>query len=165
MKRIRAAPQQSINPSLIYGPSNAATEVLNFLATPPMTLESIDAIMFDLPAIPTPALDPAPRARQRRTTPAVPEIEPDASPNRQALHAIVSKYFTSYRLCRSIVNRLDTLPIDASVTLSELMVMATTKTRPDQEARMLMVEELRNANLFEITIGHRNNVLMKKVSD
>lgn len=165
MKRIRAAPQQSINPSLIYGPSNDNTEVLNSLATPPMTLEHMDAIMFDLPAIPTTTLVSIPRARQPRTTVAVPVIESDASPNRQALHAIVSKYFTSYELCRSIVRKLDMLPIDESMKFNDLIMMASTKTRPDHEARMQMLEELNDANLFIFTIGFRNSIAIKKGSN
>ncbi len=62
--------------------------------------------MFDLPAISTPALVPAPRARQSHTTIVVPVFESDASPNRQA---IVSKYFRTPIQCRKVVDFIESM--------------------------------------------------------
>ena len=161
LKRIRAAPQQSINPSLIYGPSNDNTEVLNSLATPPMTLEHIDAIMFDLPAIQTPALVPAARARQRRTTPAVPEIEADASPNRQALHAIVSKYFRTPIQCRKVVDFIDSMEFNGFFSFNDLIEKIPSNSRPTREQRILMLQELNDSSLITLTQKSRGFIIKK----
>lgn len=137
------------------------------LATPPATINLMHT-MFELPSPPLVAPVPTnlhrPRPRQHQNTSAAAEIDAEASPNWRALFVILSKYFTSYPLCRSIVNRLDSLALNESITLSEILRMATTRTRPTQESKAELIMELRESLLFECINLKRNGILIKKGS-
>ena len=89
-------------------------------------------------------------------------IEFEGSPNRLALHAILSRYFLSPIVCRNITNRIDSLGIDDSVTLNDIIRISPSSSRPAVEERMRLLEELRDANLFVFSIEKRRTSLIKK---
>ena len=85
----------------------------------------------------------------------------EGSPNRPAVHEIVSRYFTAPIQCRNVVNQLDSLPFDGSVSLMDLVINTTSKTRPTKERRIQMLEELQLAGLFIFKKEGRSILILK----
>ena len=85
----------------------------------------------------------------------------EGSSNRPAVHEIVSRYFTAPIQCNNVVDHLDSLPIDGSVTLIDLVINTTSKTRPTKERRIQMLEELQLAGLFIFKKEGRSILILK----
>ena len=88
------------------------------------------------------------KIRQRQRESAASNIEITGSPNRIAVYRIISGYFTSAIQCSKIVDQLDSLHNDASITLNALVTNTSSKSRPAYELRIQMLEELQTNNLF-----------------
>lgn len=85
----------------------------------------------------------------------------DGSPNRPAVHEIVSRYFTAPIQCKNVVDKLDSLYGDASITLNELVKNTSSGSRPTMELRIQMLEELQSLNLFVFKKEKRNYIIKK----
>ena len=85
----------------------------------------------------------------------------EGSSNRPAVHEIVSRYFTAPIQCNNVVDHLDSLPIDGSVTLIDLVINTTSKTRPTKERRIQMLEELQTKNLFTFSRQNKSIFIRK----
>ena len=92
------------------------------------------------------------------------DFETEGSANRPALHSIISRYFSSVTTSRNITNRLDSLGIDDSVSLNDIIKLSVSTSRPTAEERIRMLEELRDANLFLFTIEKWRKIIIKKGS-
>jgi len=124
----------------------------------PTTFNDCDELFGPLCYIPpAPALFPD----QSLASSILPEIEYDASPNRKALHAIISKYFRTPIQCKKVVNTLDTLEVDESITLNELIEKTPPNSRPSKEQRMAMLQELQNAKLIYFSQKSRSFIIKK----
>ena len=85
----------------------------------------------------------------------------DGSPNRPAVHEIVSRYFTAPIQCKNVVDKLVSLYGDASITLNELVKNTSSGSRPIMELRIQMLEELHSLNLFVFKKEKRNYIIKK----
>ena len=91
-------------------------------------------------------------------------FESEGSPNRPALHAIITRYFASPVVCRNITNRLDSLEIGEHLLCNNLIKSTGPESRPNNNAKMQMLEDLRNANLFYFAIGKWKAITIVKGS-
>lgn len=102
-----------------------------------------------------------PRPRQRR--PAQPSFEtPPGSPSFEAIYAIISKYFKSNAVSRTIANRLDALALNESITMNNITRLATKTTRPSKEEITQMVLELDQLRILNITHSKNRSILISK---
>ena len=100
------------------------------------------------------------RRRQRKSAS---NIEISGSPNRIAVYGIISRYFTAAVQCSKVVDQLDSLDNDASITLNALVTNTTSKTRPAYDLRIQMLEELQTNNLFLFS-RQKNSIFIRKGS-
>ena len=84
----------------------------------------------------------------------------DGSPNRPAVHEIVSRYFTAPIQCKNVVDKLVSLYGDASITLNELVKNTSSGSRPIMELR-IQILELHSLNLFVFKKEKRNYIIKK----
>ena len=92
------------------------------------------------------------------------DFETEGSANRPSLHAIISRYFLSPVVSRNITNRLDSLEIGEPLLLNNLMKSTGPESRPNNETKMQMLVDLRNANLFNFVIGKWKAITIVKGS-
>ena len=92
------------------------------------------------------------------------DFETEGSTNRPELHAIISRYFSSPIVCRNITNRLDSLEIGEHLLFNNLIKSTGPESRPNNDAKMQMLEDLRNANLFNFVIGKWKAITIVKGS-
>ena len=134
--------------------------------TPPFSGSSITTSSLNVPPIlNAPSADsaplnvPRPRSRQIRNTHSAPENEPEDSPIRQALRAIISKYFRTPIQCTKVLNQIYSLGIDGSVTLNEVIEKTPAISRPSMEERMSMLQELQDGGLINISKVGRSIII------
>ena len=138
--------------------SNSSNDVIDLIC--PTTLNDCDKLfspLYNLPSVPS--LVPI----QCLATSKVSDIDPDASPNRKALHVIVSKYFRTPIQCKKVVNALDSLNADESITLNDLSEKTPANSRPSKEQRDLMLQELIDSKLVLVSQKGRSFIITKRV--
>ena len=148
-----------------------ATEV-NPLLTPPSTVNrSIMRISAsNAPITPTalasslnPVMTVVPRLRQSPALPVQLQLEESpGTPSFQVIYAIISKYFKSNAVSRTISNRLDTLSLNESISVGAIVKLATTKTRPNQQEMSVMIEELAQSEVLNINRTSSRTILITK---
>lgn len=78
------------------------------------------------------------------------------TPRRCALYQIISGYFRTTIQCEKVVNVIDSLGVENSITLNEIMEKIPSHSRPPKERRQIMLEELQNSG-WVVVSKHKNN--------
>jgi len=89
---------------------------------------------------------------------------PISGPNTEAVYEIVSKYINSPKQIRKVVESLESIPLNESVTANEIMKIVSSHSRPSANLRDQMIQELSDANLFYSTAHRKKYLLLTKGS-
>ena len=105
------------------------------------------------------------RTSARRTINVVHEIENSDNPTLIATYRIISKYLPGQPVAFSISDRLATLPLTETISLSGLLTMTSAKIRPNREEQLQMIEELVSSCLYSVTRPRQNAFIIKRISN
>ena len=82
-------------------------------------------------------------------------------PNSQLVFEIVSKYIKSPVQAWALVNELESTPINGKITYNAATRKLSSKARPDNASKILLLQELQEFDLFNI-IFSKNRIKIKK---
>ena len=103
--------------------------------------------------------------RSRRTINIVHEIESSANTTLIATYRIISKYLPGQPVAFSISDRLATLPLNETISLSGLLTMTSAKKRPNRKEQLEMIEELGSSCLYSVTRPKHNAFIIKRIAN
>lgn len=136
--------------------NNENDSIFNSLLTPPQTVN---------PNISRAAASSLPRPRRTRApVRRVPLEEPPRSPSYQVIFAIILKYFRKNAISKTISNRLDALAVNEIMYMNTIMNIASTATRPSPDELTLMIEELNQTNILNISALSHRRVSITKIA-
>jgi hypothetical protein len=135
------------------------------IVTPPYTAESINSasLLTESVTVLTSEINRIQsQPRKSRVTSNTEIIYSDNNSNLRQLKLIFSRYLSTERQSNKLATIIDSLRNDGSITLNELILKLPYNNRPTQEQRTLILHELQEIGLIEMSSAAKNSIMIRK---
>jgi hypothetical protein len=133
------------------------------IVTPPYTAESINSVSLLTESVNVSISEINQIQSQPRSATSNAEIiDSDNNSNLRQLKLILSRYLSTERQSKKLSTIIDSLSNDGSTTWNRLMEKMPSMNRPTQEQRTLILHELQEIGLIEISLAAKKSIVIRK---